>query len=324
MTRDGLWRGNVLGVWTTGCLAVLVLVVCDVASAQRESDKTGKEDHTLSSARDSWPIHVTYYPSRLKENSPVALLLHMKGGSRLVWTRKGGLAESLQNQGFAVVAADLRKHGQSKATSAGGGAAKKRGKKGAGSGLTRFDYALMVTSDLEAIKKFVFAEHQKKRLNMRKMAVVAAGMSGPLAVTFSANDWAKKPHSDAPTLAARTPRGQDIRALVLLSPQGSLPGLTINRPMKFLKGKAAFLVCVGNRKARVAMADANRVYNYLKPVSTDPEKRINWMNQFPVQLQGTDLLGKQIGVENTVVAFLKKYVGDLKDPWRDRRSRAAR
>ncbi len=295
----------------------LVVVLAPPVMAQQAS----KEDRTLAGARDSWPIHVTYYPSRLKENAAVVVLLHMQGGSRLIWTRKGGLAEGLQKEGFAVIAADLRKHGQSKPTSGVKAAGKK---KGGGSKLTRFDYQLMVTSDMEAIKKFIFSEHQKKRLNMRKLGVVAAGMSSPVAVVFAANDWSKKPHSDAPTVAARTPRGQDVRALVLLSPQGSLPGMTINRPMKFLKGKAAFLVCVGERRSRVPLADANRVYNFLKPISDDPEKRINWMNSFPVQLQGTDLLGKQIGVENVVVGFLKRYVGDLKDPWKDRRSRAAR
>jgi len=307
------------------CFAIVLVAISTSPSlAQQAVDKIGKEDHTLSSVRDSWPIHVTYYPSRLKENGAVVVLLHMKGGSRLVWTRKGGLAEALQKQGFAVLAADLRKHGQSKLATGGGGAAKSGKKKGGDSNLTRFDYARMVTGDMEAVKKFIFLEHQKKRLNMRKLAVVAAGMSSPVAVVFAANDWAKKPHSDAPTLSARTPRGQDVRALVLLSPQGSLPGMTINRPMKFLRGKAAFLVCVGDRRSRVPLADANRVYNFLKPVSDDPEKRINWLNPFPVQLQGTDLLGKQIGVEGVVVAFLKKYVGDLKEPWKDRRSRAAR
>ncbi len=306
------------------CVVAVVAIPNSPLWAQQSNSKTGKEDHTLSSARDSWPIHVTYYPSRLKENAAVVVLLHQKGGSRLVWTRKGGLAEALQNQGFAVIAADLRKHGQSKL--AGGAAArrKKGGKKGSDSNLTRVDYAMMVTSDMEAIKKFVSAEHAKKRLNMRKLAVVGAGMSSPIAVVFSANDWAKKRYNDAPTLAAKTPRGQDVRALVLLSPQGSLPGMTINRPMKYLRGKAAFLVCVGNRKSRVPLADANRVYNFLKPISEDPEKRINWINTFPVQLQGTDLLGKRIGVEDVVVAFLKKYVGDLKDPWKDRRSRVNR
>ena len=267
--------------------------------------------------------------ARFSPKAAVVVALHCKGGSRLIWTRKVGLAERLQSQGFAVIAADLRKHGQSKPTVGAGGAAakagkKKRRKKGSGTSLTKGDYSLMITGDLEAIKKFVYTEHQKKQLNMRKLAVVGAEMSGPLAVVFAANDWAKKPHRDAPTVSAQTPRGQDVKALVLLSPDGSLPGVTINRSMKFLKGKVAFLICVGNRKAKGPLKNANQVYNYLKPISKDSNKRINWMNPFPVQLQGTDLLGKQLGVENVIVGFLKKYVGELKDPWRDRRSRAAR
>ena len=305
-------------------VAVSVLAHSGTLLAQQARKSTAKEDHTLASLRDNWPIHMTYYPSRLKENAAVVVLLHTKGGSRLIWTRKGGLAESLQSQGFAVIAADLRKHGQSKPTVRAVKSGKKKGrKKGTTTTLTKGDYGRMITGDMEAIKKFVYAEHQKKRLNMRKMAVVGAEMSGPLAVVFAANDWSKKPHRDAPTVAAQTPRGQDVRALVLLSPQGSLPGLTINRSMKFLKGKVAFLICVGNRKAKGPLKNANQVYNYLKPISKDSNKRVNWMNPFPVQLQGTDLLGKQLGVENVIVGFLKKYVGELKDPWRDRRSRAA-
>ena len=306
------------------CAVALAAMSTSPLLAQEAGDKTGKEDHTLASLKDSWPIHVTYYPSRLKENAAVVVLLHMRGGSRLVWTRKGGLAEALQKQGFAVIAADLRKHGQSKPAVGVGGAAKAGKKQGDDSKLTRFDYAMMVTSDMEAIKKFIYAEHQKKRLNMRKLAVVGAGMSSPVAVVFAANDHAKKPHADAPTLSARTPKGQDVRALVLLSPQSSLPGMTINRSMKFLKGRAAFLVCVGDRRSRVPLADANRVYNFLKPISKDSATRINWINSYPVRVQGTDLLGKRLDVEGDVVAFLKKYVGDLKDEWKDRRSRAAR
>lgn len=310
-------------------LAVLVLVVFSASSvsrlwAQQAGNKTGKEEKTLSSRKDGWPIHVTYYPSRLKQNASVVVLLHMRGGNRLVWTRKGGMAETLQSQGHAVIAVDLRKHGQSKPTSVSAVGKKKSRKGTASSNLTRFDYNLMVISDMEAIKKFIFIEHQAKKLNMRKLAVVGAGMSGPVAVAFAANDWAKKPHSDAPTLSARTPRGQDVQALVLLSPESNVPGLQINRALKFLKRRTAFLVCVGDRNARKPLAEANKVYNQLKPISEDKEKRRNWLNPFPVQLQGTDLLGKRIGVEAVVQGFLKKYVGDLKVDWRNRQSKAAR
>ena len=65
-------------------------------------------------------------------------------------------------------------------------------------------------------------------------------------------------------------------------------------------------VTPGNRKAKGPLKNANQVYNYLKPISKDSNKRINWMNPFTVQLQGTDLLGKQLGVENVNVGFLKK------------------
>ncbi len=309
--------------------SVLVLLAFSVSSAsslwaQQADDKTGKEEKTLSSLKDGWPIHVTYYPSRLKKNSAVVVLLHMRGGNRLVWTRKGGMAEMLQNQGFAVIAVDLRKHGQSKLTAVPAGTGKKKkSRKGTASNLTRFDYNLMAFSDMEAVKKFIYTEHQAGKLNMRKLAVVGAGMSAPVAVAFAFNDWLKKPHPDAPTLSARTPRGQDVQALVLLSPESNVPGLTTSRALKFLKKRTAFLVCVGNRNARKPLAEANKVYNQLKPIAEDLKLRRNWLNPFPVQLQGTDLLGKRIGIEATVQGFLKKYVGDLKNPWRSRRSKAA-
>ena len=142
-------------------LALSVLAQSGTLQAQQARKSTAKEDHTVASARDRWPIHMTYYPSRLKEKAAVVVLLHTKGGSRLIWTRKGGLAERLQSQGFAVIAADLRKHGQSKPTVGAGGAAakagkKKRRKKGSGTSLTKGDYLLMIHGDMEAIKKFVY------------------------------------------------------------------------------------------------------------------------------------------------------------------------
>lgn len=310
------------------CLPVLliVLVVGSDLPAQQEA-AVKKEDRTLVSRRDGWPIFVTYYQSRLKKNAAVVVLLHGDRGNRRVWTRSGGMAESLQSLGYAVIAVDLRKHGQSvpPGVNVGSAGGKKGGKKG-GSTLRRVDYNLMVISDMEAVKKFIYDEHQAQRLNMRKLAVVAAEMSAPVAVAFAANDWNKKPHADSPTFATRTPRGQDVRALVLLSPKSSVSGLQANKPMRYLKTRVpqiAFLVCVGSSKSKVPLADANKLYKVLKPIAEDPKKRTRWFNEFPVQLQGTDLLGKKLGVESTVQGFLGRYLNELKDPWRNRRSKAA-
>ena len=311
------------------CLFLLLLglfVVSDLPAQQEAA--VMKNDRTLVSKRDGWPIHVTYYQSRLKKNAAVVVLLHGDRGNRRVWTRKGGMAESLQTLGYAVIAVDLRKHGESVPPGANVGTTggkKRRSKKGAGT-LRRVDYQLMVASDMEAVKKFIYDEHQAERLNMRKLAVVAAGMSAPVAVAFAYNDWNKKPHADSPVLATRTPRGQDVRALVLLSPKSSVSGIQVSTPVRFLKTRVppiAFLVCVGNSKSKIPLAAARKIYKALKPISDDPKKRTKWINEFPVQLQGTDLLGKQLGVENTVQGFLGRYLNELKDPWRNRKSKAA-
>ena len=76
----------------------------------------------------------------------------------------------------------------------------------------------MVDSDLEAVKKFIQKEHQSKKLNMRKAAIVGAGFSVAVAAVFAAADWNKEPYDDAPSDDMKTPRGQDVRVLVFLSP----------------------------------------------------------------------------------------------------------
>src|SRR5690606_10555327 len=117
------------------------------------------------------------------------ILLHGKGGDRLVWEQKGAgatgksFAAVLQDQGYAVVSVDLRKHGESK---------REDDKE-----LRPDDYRAMV-GDLEAVKKFLLAEHQEKKLNINKLGIIAADDMAPVAVTFAQIDWQKKPYDDAP------------------------------------------------------------------------------------------------------------------------------
>jgi len=311
--------------WLIGVILAFGTPATTAELMAQEASAVDKEDKTLRT-RDGWPIHVTYYPSHRKQDASVVVLLHMKGGNRLVWTRKGGFAEALQKQGHAVIAVDLRKHGQSKKPALGAAGKKKsRGKKGGADALTRFDYARMVNGDLEAVKRFIYEEHQARKLNMRKLAIVGSGMSAPVAIHYTALDWQKKPHPDAPTLEARTPRGQDVQALVLLSPELNLPGMPTTRAVRFIRPRVAFLICVGNSgtSARVPLRDARKLYKQLSPVK-DPEKKTKWINELDVPLQGTNLIGKSVGTEKLLISFLDRYIGKLNVSWRNRQSRAAR
>ena len=69
----------------------------------------------------------------------------------------------------------------------------------------------MVEFDMEVVKRFIQQQHQAKKLNMRKLGIVAAGSSVGVAAAFADADWNKEPYDDAPSNDMKTPRGQDVR-----------------------------------------------------------------------------------------------------------------
>ncbi len=289
-----------------------VLAIAESAAwAQQEKKPATKQTKQLI-AKDGWPIGITYYNSPDGQEAPVVVLLHGKGRNRLVWTRRQGFAQTLQNRGFAVVAVDLRKHGQSKRD---GSKAKD------GSGLKPNDYKAMVAGDLEAVKKFLFDEHQKRNLNMRKTAIIAADVSAPVAINFAASDWSLRPYQDAPTLAAQTPRGQIVQTLILLSPESTAPGLTTVQALRYLEEpsrQVAFMFGVGGDDPQ----DKGTAKQMFQQVNGDTiNKERCFYKVYPqVKLRGTALLGKRLGTENNMLAFLNRHLmGRTGMEWADRR-----
>lgn len=291
------------------CAIGLSLAVSE-AVAQSKTAKGAVVDKMLR-ASDGWPIAITYYESAAGQEAPVVILLHRKGGNRLVW--KQGFAESLQKDGYAVVAVDLRKHGDSKP-------ANRRGKNvGA---VNARDFRSM-GADLGAVKRFIFEEHQAKKLNMRRTAIVAPEHSAPIALGYTLMDWSKQPHDDAPTPAARTPRGQDIRALVLLSPVESVPGVNGTQPLTKLRSlPIAFAICYGEGDVVDRGRPAKNMLKVLESVAAT--KNRVYKQEYKTKARGTAMLGRRLPVDDHIKAFLGKFVKDASGSgieWRDRRSR---
>lgn len=179
-----------------------------------------------------WPIVTTYFESQSGKESPVVILLTSTDGSdkvdarnRLIWQ---STALALQKSGFAVITADLRKHGESIPPLA-------EGKESAVLKMTADDYPLMVAADLEAIKAFLLAEHAAEKLNVRKLGIVSMSSSSMVAAAFAVADWDKKPYPDGPTPATSTPRGQDVRALICYSPATTVKGINSTAILKVIK-----------------------------------------------------------------------------------------
>jgi pimeloyl-ACP methyl ester carboxylesterase len=301
------------------CLA-LSLSLAQSAQAQEEIKP---ENHTVI-AKDGWPIHFTYYPSSKGKDAGVVVLLHGLNGenrNRVEWDASS-LAKRLSKDDFAVIAVDFRKHGDSKAPE--DAPARIRSAK-----VSKYDYIAMVEFDLEAIKKFIFQEHQNKKVNMRKTAIIAADASAVLALNFAARDWLKKPHNDAPVLSAKTPRGQDILALVLLSPEESLSGLSTSKPLKVLRpfGVASLLI-YGEKNIKDKKV-ANRLFKQFGGDSQDPDNLRVYKTGYNSKLRGIDIAKIKAGPNSPapadyIVGFLRNHIKDLEIPWRNRESRLTR
>lgn len=308
-------------------------VLGGVAQAQK-SDKKAEvlaepENKTLQT-KDGVPIHITYYKSLLGKEAPVIVLLHIKDGNRFVWQK--GFAERLQADGYAVITVDLRGHGESKGAAASttgnvnqtSDKDKKKpgstGKKAGGIELKPADYEAMVALDMEAVKKFIYEENQAENLNMNKTGIVGPEMGASIAAFAAVADWNKAPHPDGQP-GFQTPRGQDVRALVLISPQTSYHGLVMSKAINDLRNPAfniAFLIGWGKGDPQ-DKGQAKKIYDQAAALPGS-EKRM-YKQEYAGKLSGTDLLGKRVGIEEHMLAFFSEHLKKLDAPWRDRQSK---
>ncbi|QDT52066.1 Alpha/beta hydrolase family protein [Caulifigura coniformis] len=282
-------------------------------------------DSRIESIRsvDGHPLTITYYPVSAKassgdrENAPVVVLLHGSDKGRILWDKAApgrgetaNFAETLQADGYAVITVDLRKFGDSKSP---GDIAK----------LRPDDYEKMAASDMFAVKQFIFERHQEKDLNMNKMAIVAAGPTAAVAINFAAADLTVPPYDDAPVLANRTPRGQDVRALVLLSPEMSAGRLNSNRAMSLIKSPnagIAMLVVVGAQDT-ADKGQSEKVFELMEKAQRKDEKRVYKLSP-ALRDRELGLIGKVPDqVEVPIRNFLNKHVKEFPSAWRDRKNK---
>jgi len=294
---------------------IALLSTTSLASAQTPKKPVVEEKELITG--DELKLKISYYKSSLGEEAPVVILLHGKKGSRQQWNI---LAADLQSKGeFAVVSVDLRGHGESVM-------AKKAEL------LKKTDYQAMVAIDLAAVKEFLLEEHGKKRLNVNKLGIVACDFSASVALLYAELDWEKIPYDDSPTDADRTPRGRDVQALVLISPEANTPGLVTHKAIMAVKARSRPIVIGVSDKNSHDVATATKMYEQLSPKKDkdkDKEKEKEkdeppYLWKYEGNLSGMDLVARNPNFRGHIFAFLTKYVKEHQTEWRDRRSRLDR
>jgi pimeloyl-ACP methyl ester carboxylesterase len=339
------WGMARFGFFTAIALALTTMGLWPSANTRAAQTKSADpnlaemEPRILTTA-DGYNLHVSYYKSTMEKDAAVVVLLHMKDGNRFVWQADSdGFAKKLQRDGFAVITVDLRYHGENKAgggaAAAGnanqGGTGKKKGKKSQGLDLKPADYEAMINLDMEAVKAFIYEEHEAGNLNMNKMGIVGPEMGASIAAAYTVLDWEKPPHDDGQP-GFQTPRGQDVRALVLISPEEKYHGILMSKLAPLLKDGAnqiAVLICSGNDLKEEAQA--KKIFDMVNPpvVGNKEKDRLNtgrmYLKSYPAKLTGTDLLDKkEVAIEPLMQSFLDKHLKNLDSPWRDRKNKRER
>ncbi|WP_029246600.1 alpha/beta hydrolase [Schlesneria paludicola] len=295
-------------------LCPFVAIVCaflftaQMATAQATKGPEVEEKGLLT--EDNFELKITYFKSTMKKNAPVAILLHGgKKGNRRNWTGSKGIASYLQEKGgFAVVAVDLRGHGDS--------VLPKR------SELRKNDYQNMVLYDMQAVKEFLLEEHQKGNLNMNKLGIVACDFSTSVALAFTEIDWEREPYDDSTTPEQRTPRGQDVQALVLISPELSTPGLAATKSAAVIRGRDLPVMIGTSEKNAHDLSAAKKLFDALVAKKKKDDKVS--LKRYPEDYRGMDLVLQDVQTQHDIVDFLDKYVKGFESPWRDRSSRLER
>jgi pimeloyl-ACP methyl ester carboxylesterase len=273
--------------------------------------------------RDGVQLSATYYPSPLegeaqKDAVPV-ILLHPYKGSRADFS---DLAVALQGAGCAVLAPDLRGHGQSTRRINSDGKEVEIEQ----SLMTRNDFEAMGhadtkwSGDVEACNKFLRAHNNAKELNIDKLVLVGAEMGADVAVNWAQSDWSW------PVLPGAPKQGQDVKALVLLSPEWSFRGLQIGSAIgdRDFVGRLSWMIMVGEQDQRFN-SEAKRLFNSLQRtplplISEAPGRPAINFHSYPTSLQGDQLLAKNFSSTADIIKFIEQQVAKPVHPWSDRKS----
>lgn len=250
-------------LWWIGCWAAPWVIAPPPAAAQDASVPAAEELKLETS--DGWRIAAWYYaaPTEAKATATV-ILIHDLGGSHKTVV---DLARSLQRAGCAVVAPDLRGHGAS-LTRPGDDNGVKGDSADPHQLLRKGDFEAMATShgrvrddpkssqrgDIEAVRDWIKRQSEAGALDIDRLCIVGSGLGATLASLWTAADW-----NWPPTTAG--PQGQQVRAVVLVSPAMSKRGLSMTAPFASEPFRLTVPVMV---LAGTGDRDASRLFDQFK------------------------------------------------------------
>ena len=229
---------------------------------------------------DGSPLAASFYPSKLGSTAPVVMLVHEANRSRkdfeeAVTELKGlGLAEHLQEEGYAVFSMDLRGQGQNPRRV-----------------LSASDRPLLA-EDLQAAYLFLLDRHNRGDFNVAKLGMIAVGEGANLAVA-----WAYQPGAAVSTEG----RPSDLNALVLISPYPAGFGYVLGHILPSLAPRIPLALLAGSKDnaSKDAVESVRRLVE---------RARLNKVELFPSSLHGYKLMRLEPKVTPAIMRFLEPTI----------------
>jgi len=229
---------------------------------------------------DGSPLAASFYPSKLGSTAPVVMLVHEANRSRKdfeepVAELKGqGLAEHLQEEGYAVFSMDLRDQGQNPRQA-----------------LSASDRSRLA-EDLQAAYVFLLDRHNRGDLNVAKFGMIAVSEGANLAVA-----WAYQPGAAVSTEG----RPSDLNALVLISPYPAGSGYVLGHILPSLAPRTPLALLAGSKDnaSKDAVESVRRLVE---------QARLTKLELFPSSLHGYKLMRLEPKVTPTIMRFLEPTI----------------
>ncbi len=250
-----------------------------------------------------------------RKNAVPVILVHDFKGSHGDFA---DLAQTLQKLGHAVMVPDMRGHGQSTKI-----INPQTGKpvEVKPDTLKKTDLDAMVRVDMEALKSNLRERNNKGELNIDKLCVVGVGdMGSVIAINWAALDWSWQ------TLSTGK-QGQDVKALVLISPEWNFKGMLINQALDFQPvTKDLSLLIIAGKQNNASMGAATRLHARFEKFHPAPlpdevkEKQDLFFFTPKTTLAGTKLLGeKALNLAKPISQFIEWRLVNQPYPWTERK-----
>jgi pimeloyl-ACP methyl ester carboxylesterase len=284
-----------------------------------KKEKLPKPERVLFETKDNVELKAEWFGAlKSKQTAPV-ILLHDWDSSRAALLP---LADQLHSKHkLAVLVPDLRGHGES-LTVVGSDEPLDRAR------FKKTELGSLV-EDIDACRRFLQEKNDLGELNLSMLTLVAFGNTSIHASAWAINDWKWPPLHGIP-------QGQNVKALVLISPSRRFKSLNINPSMKlplFASPYSALQVfLVWGKNDKTSATDGSQLFNQLAKSRNQKDDFQNWDERWRDQTvfewtYDSDRAAEELlnqftaDVAQAIGVFVQKKIVDKQEnfPWKKRR-----